>query len=240
MKRCPTCQRTYAEDSLMYCLDDGSTLLRLDSGPYDPPPTMRIPDPRVTNQPPFQQFPPPYYGQASGQVRSGTGFKFTNKVAGISGASLVVVGVFLPFVSLMGFLNFSYLQVAMANGDFFTCYIVALVGIGALLLTLKQQYRPLIGAGIVAIAILLIDFFRVKSNIAAIASGMFPGMPGARAGTTPSGPDAAIIQNLFGISWGFFAMVAGGVLLIVAGAMKDTTSTSGTNWDSNVPPSILK
>ena len=94
--------------------------------------------------------------------------------------------------------------------------------------------------GIVAIAILLIDFFRVKSNIAAIASGMFPGMPGARAGTTPSGPDAAIIQNLFGISWGFFAMVAGGVLLIVAGAMKDTTSTSGTNWDSNVPPSILK
>ncbi|HYG82291.1 MAG TPA: SPOR domain-containing protein [Pyrinomonadaceae bacterium] len=45
MKRCPTCGRTYADESLSYCLDDGSVL----SAPYEPEQTQRIPAPRATN-----------------------------------------------------------------------------------------------------------------------------------------------------------------------------------------------
>src|SRR5882672_6030416 len=44
MKSCPTCRRTYPDDSLAFCLMDGSVL----SAPYDPEATQRIPPPRDT------------------------------------------------------------------------------------------------------------------------------------------------------------------------------------------------
>jgi len=47
MKQCPTCNRTYADESLTYCLADGSLL----SAPYDPEATQRIPPARITNSP---------------------------------------------------------------------------------------------------------------------------------------------------------------------------------------------
>ena len=47
MKRCPTCTRTYADDTLAFCLDDGSTLI----SQHDPQETLRIPSARVTDWP---------------------------------------------------------------------------------------------------------------------------------------------------------------------------------------------
>jgi hypothetical protein len=49
MKRCPTCQRTYADDSMAFCLEDGSTLFGESATASDLPATLIIPDPRVTN-----------------------------------------------------------------------------------------------------------------------------------------------------------------------------------------------
>ena len=49
MKRCPTCQRTYADDSMAFCLEDGSTLLSERVNASDLPATLIIPDPRTTN-----------------------------------------------------------------------------------------------------------------------------------------------------------------------------------------------
>ena len=45
MKSCPTCNRTYTDESLTYCLDDGSLL----SASYEPEMTQRLPLPRATN-----------------------------------------------------------------------------------------------------------------------------------------------------------------------------------------------
>lgn len=45
MKSCPTCNRTYADETLTYCLADGALL----SAPYYPEATQRIPPPRITN-----------------------------------------------------------------------------------------------------------------------------------------------------------------------------------------------
>ena len=53
MKQCPTCNRTYSDDSLTYCLDDGSVLLIQD----EPQGTQRLPSPRVTSQTPTEVFP---------------------------------------------------------------------------------------------------------------------------------------------------------------------------------------
>jgi hypothetical protein len=49
MKRCPTCQRTYADDSMAFCLEDGSTLFGESAAASDLPATLIIPDPRATN-----------------------------------------------------------------------------------------------------------------------------------------------------------------------------------------------
>lgn len=49
MKRCPSCQRTYTDDSLKFCLEDGSTLLSESSDATDLPATVIMPDPRITS-----------------------------------------------------------------------------------------------------------------------------------------------------------------------------------------------
>lgn len=53
MKKCPTCNRTYADETLTYCLADGSLL----SAPYDPEATQRIYPSRITNSPPTEVLP---------------------------------------------------------------------------------------------------------------------------------------------------------------------------------------
>jgi len=51
MKRCPTCNRTYTDSSLNYCLEDG-TPLTADAPPVDPNATIRYPAARDTSEPP--------------------------------------------------------------------------------------------------------------------------------------------------------------------------------------------
>jgi hypothetical protein len=71
MKHCPSCQRTYADDSLTFCLEDGTALLSASSGSTDPAATLIMSDPRATSparaetyrpQPPPMRpaQPPPY------------------------------------------------------------------------------------------------------------------------------------------------------------------------------------
>jgi hypothetical protein len=51
MKRCPTCNRTFEEDWLAYCTEDGSTLIEAEAPAptNEPPPTVRIPAAVNTN-----------------------------------------------------------------------------------------------------------------------------------------------------------------------------------------------
>lgn len=51
MKRCPTCNRTYTDLSLNFCLEDG-TPLTADAPPVDPNATIRYPAARDTSEPP--------------------------------------------------------------------------------------------------------------------------------------------------------------------------------------------
>jgi hypothetical protein len=52
MKRCPSCNRTYADVSLNYCLEDGTPLLGDSPHPVDPNVTVRYPPSRQTDEPP--------------------------------------------------------------------------------------------------------------------------------------------------------------------------------------------
>ena len=49
MKRCPQCNRTYADDALSFCLDDGSPLLSAGGPMSDPSATVQYPQPRDTS-----------------------------------------------------------------------------------------------------------------------------------------------------------------------------------------------
>ncbi|MGI8470233.1 MAG: DUF4190 domain-containing protein [Pyrinomonadaceae bacterium] len=48
MKICPTCHQTYTDDSLNFCLNDGSTL-QAQAARDEPPPTVFMNQPRTTN-----------------------------------------------------------------------------------------------------------------------------------------------------------------------------------------------
>ena len=61
MKRCPSCNRTYTDDALSFCLDDGALLVGA-PGPanFDPQATIAYPAARETGGSPTQAFPTNY------------------------------------------------------------------------------------------------------------------------------------------------------------------------------------
>lgn len=52
MKSCPTCNRSYTDASLNFCLEDGTPLVNAPASGYDPNATIRYTDVRDTNPPP--------------------------------------------------------------------------------------------------------------------------------------------------------------------------------------------
>lgn len=58
MKRCPQCSRTYDDDALSFCLDDGSPLLSTSApSSFDPSATVQYPQSRDTSPPPTIAYP---------------------------------------------------------------------------------------------------------------------------------------------------------------------------------------
>jgi hypothetical protein len=58
MKRCPQCNRTYTDDALSFCLDDGSPLVSAAApSSFDPGATVQYPQARDTSPPPTVAYP---------------------------------------------------------------------------------------------------------------------------------------------------------------------------------------
>lgn len=117
MKRCPACHRTYEDDSLAFCLEDGSTLVSEGSDASDLPATLIMADPRLTNpvrpetarsnQAPVRPQPPQGYMPSAPQpvwspmqppqmypvssTRQGRGLAITSLICAIAGFLLLVI-----------------------------------------------------------------------------------------------------------------------------------------------------
>src|SRR6185295_8402113 len=58
MKRCPQCNRTYTDDALSFCLDDGSPLVSTAApSSFDPSATVQYPSSRDTSPQPTIAYP---------------------------------------------------------------------------------------------------------------------------------------------------------------------------------------
>jgi hypothetical protein len=67
MKSCPTCNRTYTDASLNFCLEDGTPLVNTPAPGLDPNATIRYTNPRETGHPPAEvvrQVAPTYQAPA--------------------------------------------------------------------------------------------------------------------------------------------------------------------------------
>lgn len=68
MKQCPACNRSYVDDALLYCLEDGSPLMPASVGANavanDPNATLVYTPARETNPPPANLYPPAPVGHA--------------------------------------------------------------------------------------------------------------------------------------------------------------------------------
>src|SRR5688572_6788091 len=114
MKRCPTCNRTYNDTSLNFCLEDGTPLVADAGRVHDPNATIRYGEPPDTNPPPTEIYrqPAPLLNQvdASAQPRqwapspASPPRKKSNAVWWILGglvvAALIVVGVAVMILAL--------------------------------------------------------------------------------------------------------------------------------------------
>lgn len=109
MKLCPTCNRSYTDDTLSFCLHDGSVLI---SGSDDPQATQRIPVPPTTDAsastlvyheqgsapPPRGQQPQLQYGAWAEPQKRGGGGKVWLAVGGIAVVLLLVAGAVVGIV----------------------------------------------------------------------------------------------------------------------------------------------
>jgi hypothetical protein len=122
MKSCPTCNRTYTDASLNFCLEDGTPLVSSPAPGLDPNATIRYTDPRDTKPPPAPAdrrpaIPPTYevsppvssHGSSFGQQRAqmprpGAPAKKSNAIWWVLGGVLVlgviVVGVAIMIIAL--------------------------------------------------------------------------------------------------------------------------------------------
>lgn len=88
IKECPTCKRTYADETLTFCLADGTLL----SAPYDPDATLVMPTADRTSNARDATIPSPSFPQVSQPGAQKTGHRWIFAIAGLLVLLIVVAG----------------------------------------------------------------------------------------------------------------------------------------------------
>jgi hypothetical protein len=160
-----------------------------------------------------------------------------NKILGIIGSALLIIGIFLPILSFMGIISFSlftFIQGLPTGAEAMPDetgilslfriigIVILLLGIGSLLLALKNQFKALIATGLVSLCILVFIFIKLQSFFSQIAE------------KTP--PEAREMLGAISTGWGLYVMILGAIAVIVAGVMKSPAATINPGWGAPPPP----
>ncbi len=154
----------------------------------------------------------------------------------IIGASMLLLGFFLPAISFLGLLNFSYFDLLRLSARFSTGLVIFALGGLSLFLALKNNFKPLIGTGILALVILIFDFITYKKALAGLSPAGRMGTGTLGATSTESGQLDELAGMFIQPGWGMYIIAIGAILLIVAGALKNKSSMNGPDWNQNPPP----
>jgi hypothetical protein len=150
-----------------------------------------------------------------------------SRILGIIGAALVIIGIFLPLVTV------SVAQAGISqSASFFDSikagswegYVLLLSGIASLILAALRKYRFLIATGLIALIVVVLNFINLKAGLAK-ALGMADAESLERMGIEVS------------TQWlGWIVLIIGSLILIAAGATGRGAPAPGANWGAAPPP----
>ncbi|HEY0375520.1 MAG TPA: hypothetical protein VGC87_01025 [Pyrinomonadaceae bacterium] len=158
-----------------------------------------------------------------------------NRILGIVGSVLLIVGIFLPVVSgpsvnpnatsaadaFGDTVSYSYFSTLTSGGGFSLGILCAVLGLVSLALIFTRKYKLLVATGGLALAILALDFFVSRSKLGEIPAEMMTAM----------GDKAP------GFVWvGWLVLALGAILVLLAGIMKNNEPAPGAAWGSAPPP----
>jgi hypothetical protein len=146
-----------------------------------------------------------------------------SRILGIIGGVLLVIGVFCPLVGIdiLGqSLNVSY--IGSAAGTRWEGLVLILLGVAGIILAVLRKFRMLIIPGVLALLILVISYFGIRSDISEMTS-----MAGSR---------SAEVENAFSMKWGWIPLILGALALIAGGAMGRNLPAPGPNYGAPPPP----
>ncbi|HYJ47958.1 MAG TPA: hypothetical protein VEV81_15215 [Pyrinomonadaceae bacterium] len=151
-----------------------------------------------------------------------------NKILGIVGSALLILGLFLPVVSFAGIISFSAFD-AITNAPInqsWGAIVLGLCGVVGLVLALTNRYRMLILPGVISLGILVLAFIKIKSELSGAA-------------TASGGADEELAQQMassVSIGFGIYVMAIGAIIMIVAGIMKSAAPAITPGWGAPPPP----
>lgn len=147
-----------------------------------------------------------------------------NRLLGIVGSAMLIIGIFLPIISIAGFISVSAFDAIRAApiSESYPGILLLLCGIAGLILALTNRYRALIGPGIISLGILVFTFIKMKSAFANAPE--------------EAGEFAQQMAQAVSIGWGLYVMAIGAILMIVAGVMKNTVPVMNPGYGAPPPP----
>ena len=149
-----------------------------------------------------------------------------SRILGIVGGVLVLLGIFLPLVTVtIGQANMSQ-SVSFFDsikGGSWEGWVLLLLGIASIVLAVLRQYKFLIVTGVITLGIVVLNYINMKSSLAKAMGSADPEM------LEKMGVDVST-------NWlGWLVLIIGSLVLIAAGAT-GRNAPLGTPYGSAPPP----
>lgn len=138
----------------------------------------------------------------------------TRQTLGLIGSILLVIGVFMPIVSLPIIGSINYFQNGHGDG-----VIVLILGVISLILTLTKKYGALWFTGLGSLAVMAFTFINFQMRMSQAREEMQRAL-----GNNPFRGLADAALQTIQIQWGWAVLVLGAALVIAAAIVKSRSS----------------
>lgn len=150
-----------------------------------------------------------------------------SRILGIVGGVLVLVGIFLPIVTVSApqadiSQSASFFDALKAGS--WEGYVVLLAGIASIILAVLRKYRFLLLTGVVVLGVVVLNLINMKSSIAKAM------------GQTDAAALEAMGVNISTQWLGWIVLILGGLAILIAGAMGRNLPAPGVNYGAAPPP----